>query len=205
MLAITEHAPAMPGTCHSFYFENLKVVSRKMCGIEMLFGAELNVIDYDGTVDLELPTLKKMDITIASFHVPCIAPGTREQNTKAMLKAMKNPYVNIIGHPDDGRFPVDFEAVVKGAKEYKVLLEVNNTSLGPNGPRKNARENDTVMLEWCKKYEVPVVMGSDAHICDAVGNHEYAIRLMQELNFPEKLVVNRDKDELKKYINRYKF
>ena len=42
---------------------------------------------------------------------------------------MKKPYIDIIGHPDDGRYPVDYLALVQAAKEYKILLEVNNNSL----------------------------------------------------------------------------
>ena len=43
-LAITEHAPEMPGTCHLFYFQNLRIVPRKKYGIELLLGTELNII-----------------------------------------------------------------------------------------------------------------------------------------------------------------
>ena len=41
---------------------------------------------------------------------------------------MENHYVNIIGLPDDSRYPVDYEKLVKAAKEKHVLLELNNTS-----------------------------------------------------------------------------
>ncbi len=44
---------------------------------------------------------------------------------------MDNPFVKIIGHPDDDRYPIDYEAVVKKAAEKNILLEVNNTSLNP--------------------------------------------------------------------------
>ena len=76
LLGITEHAPKMPGSCHEFYFQNLKVVDRQMCGVELLLGAELNIMDPDGTVDLPDTILRKLDITIASLHLPCMAPGT---------------------------------------------------------------------------------------------------------------------------------
>ena len=102
LLGITEHAMKMPGTCHSFYFANLKMLERKMFGVEMLFGVELNILNQDGEVDMEENLLKKMDIVIASMHIPCFKSGTKEENTQTYLKVMENPYVNIIGHPDDG-------------------------------------------------------------------------------------------------------
>ena len=157
-LAITEHAPTMPGTCHPFYFSNLKVIPRQMSGVEMLFGVELNILDADGTIDLSEALLKEMDLVIASLHLPCFAKGaTKETYTEAYLKVMENPYVNIIGHPDDGRIPVDYEKIVEAAAKYGKILEVNNSSLTPGGFRQNARENQHTILELCKNI-VPVTL-----------------------------------------------
>lgn len=204
LLALTEHTMAMPGTCHELYFMNLKVLPRQMFGIEVLFGAEVNIMDYDGGLDMRQDLLERMDVVVASLHIPCIRPGTMEENTRALLKAMENPAVNIIGHPDDGRYPVDFEALVKGAKENHVLLELNNSSLRPGNSRRNARENDTRMLELCRKYQTPIIVDTDSHCAFDVGEFGYAKELIQELEFPEALVVNRDPEEYKKYINRFR-
>lgn len=204
LLGITEHAPKMPGSCHEFYFQNLKVVDRHMCGVELLLGAELNILDSEGTVDLPDSILRKLDITIASLHTPCFTPGTVAENTKAYVNAMKNPLINIIGHPDDRRYPVDYKEIVLAAGEYHTLIELNNSSLTEGGARVNARPLDIELLGLCAEYHVPVVVGSDAHIDLAVGNHEKAAALLEEVNFPEHLIVNQDTDYLKKYVNRYK-
>lgn len=204
LLAITEHAMKMPGTCHEFYFMNLKVVPRTMCGIEVLFGVEANIMDYDGTLDMEQSLLEKMDVVIASMHLPCLPCGTKEENTRAITKVMENPAVNIIGHPDDSRYPLDYEAVVLAAKEHHVLLELNNSSLNPDNSRKDPLPNDIRMLELCRKYEVPIIINSDAHCANDVGNHGFAELLIKELNFPEHLIVNRSVEEYKKYVNRFK-
>lgn len=200
---ITEHAPKMPGSCQSFYFHNLKVVPRRHGDLELLLGVELNILDEKGTVDLDEPYLGRMDVAIASLHIPCINPGSREWNTQCLISAMRNPHINIIGHPDDGRYPVDYEAVVQAAKETHTLLEVNNNSLNPNGFRQNTRENDAEMLKLCMKYKVPVIMGSDAHYHEDILNHGRALSLLEELQFPEELVVNTDKEKLYRYINKY--
>lgn len=52
LLGITEHAPAMPGSCKEFYFHNLKILPRFQKGVELMFGVELNIMDYRGRVDL---------------------------------------------------------------------------------------------------------------------------------------------------------
>ena len=205
LLGITEHAPKMPGSCHELYFQNLKVVDRQMCGVELLLGAELNILDSDGTVDLPDSILQKLDITIASLHIPCMKPGTLLDNTRAYVNAIKNPLINIIGHPDDRRYPVDYKEIVLAAKEYDTLIELNNASLTDGGARVNARPLDIELLELCKEYDVPIVIASDAHIHLAVGNHDQADALLEEVRFPEHLIVNQDVNYLKKYVNRYKF
>lgn len=202
VLGITEHAPKMPGTCHKFYFENLKVVSREMYGIQLLLGSEVNILDSEGNIDLAPKTLARMDVVIASLHTPCIEPASKLENTQAYLNVMKNPYVNIIGHPDDGRYEIDYEALVQGAKEYGKVLELNNHSLNPDCTRANAVENDTVMLNLCKKYQVPIVMDSDSHFDLLIGEFDRARALLSELDFPEELVLNRSADAIRGYVNR---
>lgn len=202
LLGITEHAPKMPGTCMEFYFYNLKVVKREMCGVELLLGTELNIMDYDGSVDLPESILKTLDLGIASMHPPCIKPGTKEQNTNAYLRAMENPYVNIIGHPDDGRYPVDYKALVLGAKNNHVLLEFNNGSLMPNGARTSAWEQDKEMLAYCAEYDVPIVVNSDAHVDYLIGDFALAKERLAEIHFPEHLIVNRSVEVFKSYLTK---
>lgn len=202
LLGITEHAPKMPGTCHLFYFDNLRIVPRELYGIELVLGSEVNILDAKGTVDLPQKTMEKLDIIIASLHTPCMEPGSRQENTEAYLNAMKNPCVNIIGHPDDGRYEVDYEALVQGAKEYGKILELNNHSMNPGCSRIHAVENDTIMLNYCKKYQVPIVMDSDAHFDTLIGEFDMARELLTKLDFPEELVLNRSAEEVKKYLKK---
>lgn len=203
LLGITEHAMTMPGTCHQYYFENLKVVPRMMHGVRLLLGVEANICDFEGNLDMPDYLLGKMDLVIASLHVPTITPnGTKEQLTAAVIGAMKNPRVNIIGHPDDSRLPVIYEPIVKAAKETHTLLELNNSSLNPNGFRQNARENATEMLQLCKEYGVAITLGSDAHVACDIARYNYAMELLKELNFPEELVANTDVDKFFTFINR---
>ena len=202
LFGCSDHAPAMPGSCHSFHFINFKVLPRTLYGVRLMMGVELNIMDYDGTVDLEQSVLEPLDYAIASLHQPCIHSGTALQNTSAYLGALKNPLSHIIGHPDDGRYEIDYPALVQGAKEHGKVLELNNHSLEPSCFRQGAKENDTEMLKLCMKYQVPVVMSSDAHFDSAINEFESARSLLEELNFPEELVLNRSADALKPFVNR---
>ncbi len=202
ILGITDHAPMMPGTCHQYYFDNLKIVPRQMYGIELLLGSEVNILNEKGDIDLSGKTLSQMDVVIASLHIPCIKPMTKEKNTAAYLNVMKNPYVNIIGHPDDGRYDMDYEALVKGAREYGKVLELNNHSLEPGSSRQDARPRDMEMLTLCKKYGVPVIMDTDSHMDVQIGEFDLARELLSEVDFPEELVLNRSKEAIKGHTNR---
>ena len=195
-LAITEHTPKMPGSCNMLYFTNLKILPERKYDVNRLFGCEANIVNLYGEVDMPDGLLRKMDIVIASFHIPCVKAGSVKENTRALINAMKNPYIDIIGHPDDSRYAVDMEMVVDAAKEYQTLLELNNSSLKPNGPRQGARENDIKMLELCKKKDVCITIGSDAHIEEDICNFGFAEELLEEVNFPDRLIVNKDIDLL---------
>ena len=69
LLGITEHAPTMPGTCQLYYFQNLHVIPREMFGIKLLFGSELNILDYEGHVDLDESVLSRLDLCVASIQM----------------------------------------------------------------------------------------------------------------------------------------
>ena len=200
VLGITEHGPAMAGTCNNIYFQNLKVLPRERSGIRVLYGVELNILDFEGHVDLPEHILEELDVVIASMHLPCFTGGTKAENTRAYLNVMKNPHVKIIGHPDDGRYPMDYKALVEGAKEHGVLLEMNNSSLSPSSYRTRARENYMELLEYCKEFDTPIVVDSDAHVDLDVGNHRLALELIEAVDFPERLVLNANPDQLEKYF-----
>ncbi len=204
-LAVTEHAPDMPGSTNVFYFQNLRVVPRKRAGIELLLGAELNILNEAGELDLPESVLSLLDITVASIHRPCYK-GERDKVTitNAYIHAMENPYVDIIGHPDDSRFPSDYEILAKKAKETGTLLEVNNSSLSPVTFRENARENILKMLFCCKKYGTGIVLGTDSHVDETIADYSYAEELIREADFPKELIVNASLEKLKASLKRAK-
>jgi len=204
-LAITEHAPEMPGSCHLFYFVNLRVLPREMYGVKLFFGSELNIMDAEGHVDLPTSTIKGLDITIASMHMPCYkGEKTIEEVTEAYIKVCEREDIDIIGHPDDGRFPVDYEELVKAAKRTGTLLEINNSSLKPDGYRANSRENALKMLKYCKQYEAMVVLGSDAHFDTAIAEYPFVDEVLKEADFPERLIANTSLEKLQSLLKRNK-
>ena len=190
ILGITEHAPALPGACDPIYFRNLHVVPRQMYGVRLLMGVELNILDTTGRLDLDERHYRCCDIRIAGIHALCWQGGTRTQNTDAMLAAIENPWTHIISHPGDGTAELDFEPIVRAAARTQTLLEINSSSLIPLRGKTQARPNNLEILSLCRKADVPVILGSDAHISFSIADYHYALPLLEETKFPDELVMN---------------
>ena len=179
LLGITEHTPGIPGSCHLIYFRNLHVVPR----------------------DLDEFHMNLLDLRIAGIHSLCYTPGTPEENTQGMIKAIENPYTHIISHPGDGTAKLLFEPIVQAAKSHHTLLEINNSSLKPCRNKVEARPNNLEILRLCKQYEVPVILGSDAHISFDIATYDHALELVKETEFPESLILNTDVARFKQYLH----
>lgn len=196
-LGISDHGPATPGSCRESYFRSLRLAPRKRCGITVLYGAEANILDMTGRLDLTRETLSGLDYCIASIHEQSFQPLPQGMClTDAYINAMENPYVKILGHVDDARYPasinmsVDMERLLTAAIEKRVILEINEASLAPDGYRGNARPNTHTVLSLCKKYRYPVLLSSDSHGAAGVGEAPSALALLRELDFPSGLVLN---------------
>jgi len=196
-LGLSEHGPNMPASPHLYYFQNIHCIPKEVDGLKVLRGVEANIIDYDGNIDIDEDLAKHMNYMIVSLHPPCIGYGTKEQNTTAVINAMNHKKVKVIGHLDDSRYPVDYEMIVKTAKDKDILFEVNNSSLKPESFREGAIENVGYLLKYCKQYNVRVIFGSDAHISYDVGKFNNCEKAIQDHDFPRELVVNYNEEEIK--------
>ena len=143
-----------------------------------------------------------LDIRLAGIHSLCFKPGTKEENTAAMIGAIKNPLIHIISHPGDGTADVDLEEVVYTAKEYQTLLEINNSSLNPIRKKIKARDNNLAILKLCKKLNYPVILGSDAHISFDIARYDRIYELLRETDFPEELILNDKIDSFMRFIQK---
>lgn len=201
ILGLSEHGPAMAGGPDPMYFRNYQVIPRQYGDLKLYCGVEANITDYEGHLDLDAFTLERMDYCIASMHTLIVPPGSVRENTRASVHAMENPYVKILGHPDDSRYPLDYEELVRAAAELQVALEVNNSSLHPLSVRQGTHENLRLLLRNCMRYGVSVILGTDSHFSSAVGDFTQADRLLRELDFPRELIINTDPDRIKEVVN----
>ena len=103
-LCLTEHCPEMWDAPKVSFFSNLHSIPDVVDDVVVLKGAEVNILDYEGGVDLPPGLLKRLDWVIASYHGPVCPPGTLKQHTDGWIKIAQNPDVDVIGHCGDGRY-----------------------------------------------------------------------------------------------------
>ena len=207
-LAITDHTGGKPdrrfeGAPDDIYFRNFVVIPEELCGIRLLMGAEANIFN-DGTIDLSEKALHRQDIVIASIHKQCYDDAGIEANTAAVMSVLENPWVDILGHPDGSNWPLDYERVIAKAAETGTIIELNENSYRDPGIRKNWIENQRTYLTLCKKWGVPVSIGSDAHFANTIGQHEHNEGILKEMDFPMELVMNTSAEKLINYLKARK-
>ena len=110
------------------YINEIKKINKRVRGIKVLAGAELNILK-DGSVDIDLSVVKKLDIALAGIHSHFNM--NREEMTQRMIKAINNPHVDIIVHPT-GRilqrregYELDLDKIFKQAKKTGTVMEIN--------------------------------------------------------------------------------
>jgi putative hydrolase len=200
MVGISDHAPGMPGGAHLFHFLNMRILPKVIDGVRVLRGIEVNIMDHQGNIDVDQRTLDMTEYAIASLHPPCIPFGDIKTNTETLIKVMSIEGIQVIGHPDDERYPLDYDALAYAAKEHNVLLEINNSSMNGFSARSNSKEIIKELLTACKRHNTHVIFGSDAHISFDVGNFTYCKEIVEECDFPMELVVNHQADKLKHFF-----
>jgi DNA polymerase (family 10) len=96
---------------------------------KILQGCEANILK-DGSIDIKNEALKELDYAIAGIHSSF--KMEKSKMTGRIIRAMKNPHIHIISHPT-GRllkkrdeYQIDFGRVLKAAKEFGVVLEINS-------------------------------------------------------------------------------
>lgn len=78
--------------------------------------------------------------------------------------------------------------MIKETKAQDALIELNNASFNTMGFRIQAYENDIQILKLCVKYGVEIMLGSDAHREEDVGDFTRTEKILKEVNFPEVLM-----------------
>ena len=142
-----------------------KIHATQVPGIRLLAGSEVD-IKKDGSLDLEDHVLAELDVVVASVH--SYMNMEREEMTERLLKAIENPYTQILAHPTgrlvlrrDG-FDYDMEAVLDACAKHGVVVECNAYP--------DRLDLCDVHLRKAKHHGVKIVISTDSH---STANLEY--------------------------------
>ena len=137
-VAITDHTPNVP-EANGLTAERLarqrsaiEELEREMPGIRLLKGVEVDILP-DGSLDHPDEVLAGLDVVVASVHKHL--EQDEATMTRRVLTAMRNPHVDILGHPTQrlfgrhGPLAVDVEAMLRTAAETGTALEISASPL----------------------------------------------------------------------------
>ncbi|UDG81487.1 putative phosphatase YcdX [Candidatus Profftia lariciata] len=188
MLAITDHGPDMEDAPHYWHFMNMRLWPRVVDGIAILRGIESNIKNIKGEIDCNDRMLHEMDLIIAGLHEPVFPPENYHNHTQAMISTMAKGNVDIISHPGNPKFPIDICAVAEAAACYNVALELNNSSF--INSRIGSANNCRKIAEAVSNAGGYLALGTDSHVAFSLGNFEYCIRIINEIEFPNNRILN---------------
>jgi len=190
-IAITDHSKGLGvarGLSEDRVIEEKKEIdalNRKLKGFKLLMGTEVD-IRSDGRMDFPDEILARMDIVVASIH-----SGFRqgkEQITKRIVSAMKNPYVSIIAHPT-GRligerdpYEIDMDYILDTAKETGTALEINAYPL--------RLDLNDVYAKRAKELGVKFSISTDTHLLSQFDYMLYGVSIARRGWIEKKDVLN---------------
>jgi len=201
MVGMTDHGPSMPGGAHIYHFTNLVVLPRVLSGVRVLRSAECNIIDTNGTLDINDRALGVLDIVHAGIHPLTGFEGEGvEDNTRAVVAAVESGRVDVLVHPGNPWYPLDHGTVVQAAASKGVLIEINNSSF--TVVRKGSIDNCRMIIKEVMRAGASICVGSDAHDASLVGIFDKALELVDEAGVPEERIINRDAESVLDFLRK---
>lgn len=202
LIAMTNHAPAMPDSPHLWHFLYYKAITpRTVDGVKLLCGAEVNIVNSDAEFDLPHKVLADMDIVIASIHNVTYNEEPGGDHTQTWMNVIDSPFVDVLGHCGSPDYLFNIDEVIPYAKEKNVCIEINNHSF-LSRPQNVERCREIALA--CKKYNAPIVVNSDAHFMGEIGLVPKAVEMLEEMDFPEELIMNLNADRIIEYLSAKK-
>lgn len=203
-IANTDHSKRVTvagGLDEKQVFENIKrtdKLNENFKDFTILKGIEVDILE-DGSLDLSDKVLKELDIVVGAIHYKFNL--SREEQTERILRAMDNPYLNIIAHPT-GRlinerepYDIDLEKIMQKAKENNCILEINSQPSRLDLNDLNSRK--------AKEMGVKLVISTDAHSTTQYDFMRFGIGQARRGWIEKNNVINtRNINQLKKIIKR---
>lgn len=216
LLGTTDHLSCMvhvePHIRNYQHLLNLICWPRVWDGVTLVRGAEVDITTIDGGMfGQDIPSretivgnsyrsegtlfdrlIEQTDYLIASIHNrEFTLEATPAEATRMYIRAMEHPRVLILGHVGRSGVHLDAEQLVNAARDLHKLVEINDHSLEDKG---RAHDSCRRIAELCAEEGVGIAVSTDAHIAPRIGRFDNAEALLEEVHFPQELIMNRDRD-----------
>lgn len=175
-IAITDHSKHVTiakGLDKKHILQQIKYIDKlntNLKNFRILKSSECDILD-DGSLDLPNEVLKELDLVVCSVHYKFNL--SRNDQTARVLKAMENPYFNILAHPT-GRligkrepYEIDLEKIMLAAKERNIFLELNSHPY--------RLDLNDVHCMMAKEIGVKISIATDSHSISGLSNMRYGI------------------------------
>jgi DNA polymerase (family 10) len=192
VIAFTDHSASL-GVTGGLKMEDHKKQAAEIKKIQKQLGDKILVlhaseveIKADGTLDYPDEFLATLDLVLASMHTGLRQP--REKVTQRMINAIRNPHVDIIGHPTGRLIPdregadLDMEAVLNAAAETGVALEIN--------AHPSRLDLDDMYARRAKELGIPISINTDSHSEEDFDNLFYGVATARRAWLTKEDVIN---------------
>jgi DNA polymerase (family X) len=192
VIAFTDHSASL-GVTGGLKMEDHKKQAAEIRKIQKQLGDDILVlhaseveIKADGTLDYPDEFLATLDLVLASMHTSLRQP--RDKVTQRMINAIRNPHVDIIGHPTGRLIPdregadLDMEAVLNAAAESGVALEIN--------AHPSRLDLDDMYARRAKDLGIPISINTDSHSGEDFDNLFYGVATARRAWLTREDVIN---------------
>jgi putative hydrolase len=194
-MAITDHGRAVGGHLTSVFFERFRP---PFDDIKIYKGIEHNVLNESGAIDVEWPIMPFVDILLLGVHPNLTSGRSKDYYTDMAIAALdKNPFIDILSHPNDPMYPLDYKVLAKKARETGLALELNNSKILY---KRSTIEDALELIHACREAGCLMVVNSDTHALLELGRDEAVRPLLEKAKFPAELIVNRDLETTERFI-----
>jgi len=181
-------------------WKEIDEVNQEMEGFTIFKGIESDILP-DGSLDYEEAVLKQFDFVIASVHSHFNL--SREEMTQRVIKALRNPYTTILGHPT-GRlllarepYAIDMMRIIDEASRSGVSIELN--------AHPYRLDIDWRLCKYAKEKGIKIAINPDAHDEEGLKDTYFGVGIGRKGWLEPGDVLNTmDSDEMKKFLKRRK-
>ena len=190
-IAITDHskrvsmANGLDADRLRAHWDEIREAREKLSGIEILCGIECDILE-DASMDLDDDVLSEADWVLGVLHYGLQQP--RKKIMERLINAIKNPHVDIIGHPT-GRIvgqregaDVDLKELLQAASDHGKMLEIN--------AHYKRLDLSDVHAAAAKQMGIPIVISTDAHTLNGFDVLPYGVDVARRAGLTKDDVAN---------------